>query len=119
MKFSKHQDKPNRAREIIKDFGLLAFRGKMYKDNLKELVAHYEYRRSQGDSFEDAIAQPLSIILASPSFLYLDEPNDKQGPRQLTGRELAIRLAYFLWSSPPDQRLLKLAQSKQLMSPNN
>jgi hypothetical protein len=52
----------------------------------------------------------------SPSFLYLDEPNDKQGPRQLTDRELAIRLAYFLWSAPPDQRLLELAQSKQLMS---
>ncbi|EDM27075.1 hypothetical protein LNTAR_07519 [Lentisphaera araneosa HTCC2155] len=113
----KHQDKPNRAREIIKDFGLLVFRGKMYEDNLKELLAHYEYRRSQGDSFEDALVQALSIILASPSFLYLDEPNDKQGPRQLTDRELVIRLAYFLWSAPPDQTLLDLAQSKKLMNP--
>ena len=30
--------------------------------------------------------------------------------RELTDRELAVRLAYFLWSAPPDQQLLDLAQ---------
>ena len=60
---------------------------------------------------------PLSIILASPGFLYLNEPNDADDRRQLTDRELAVRLAYFLWSAPPDRELLELAKQQKLSQP--
>ena len=60
---------------------------------------------------------PLSIILASPGFLYLSEPNDADDRRQLTDRELAVRLAYFLWSAPPDRELLELAKQQKLSQP--
>ncbi|MEC7720152.1 MAG: DUF1592 domain-containing protein, partial [Planctomycetota bacterium] len=37
--------------------------------------------------------------------------------RQLNDRELAVRLSYFLWSSPPDAELLELAAKNQLHLP--
>ena len=84
---------------------------------IDKLVAIYETRRKAGDSFDSAIRLPLSIILASPGFLYLNEPTDVAERRQLTDRELAVRLAYFLWSAPPDQQLLDLAKQQKLSQP--
>jgi hypothetical protein len=70
-----------------------------------------------GDSFEDALKAPLSVVLASPGFLYLSEPAPAEGHRRLNGFELAARLSYFLWSAPPDDELLALARSDALQKP--
>jgi hypothetical protein len=64
-----------------------------------------------------AIRTPLSVILASPGFLYLYEPSDEAQRRQLNDRELAVRLSYFLWSGPPDAELLQLAEQNTLHLP--
>ena len=74
----------------------------------------FEARRAKGDPFDVAIRLPLSVILASPGFLYLNEPTGESKHRTLTDRELAVRLSYFLWSAPPDQELLALAERKEL-----
>ena len=37
--------------------------------------------------------------------------------RQLNDHELAVRLAYFLWSAPPDQKLMELSARNQLHQP--
>ena len=57
------------------------------------------------------------MILASPRFLFMREPGRDAAPRTLTDLELAVRLSYFLWSSPPDAQLLRLAEKKQLRDP--
>ena len=57
------------------------------------------------------------MILASPRFLFLKEPGQEGTPRALNDLELAVRLSYFLWSSPPDSQLLELAKAKQLRDP--
>ena len=59
----------------------------------------------------------MSVILASPGFIYLDEPNREESKRTLTDRELAVRLSYFLWSRPPDSELISLAQKNELSKP--
>jgi len=64
-----------------------------------------------------AIRKPLSMILASPRFLFLKESGQDGAPRALDDLELAVRLSYFLWSSPPDSQLLDLAKEKQLREP--
>lgn len=51
-------------------------------------------------------------------FLYLSEPLESHESRSLTDRELAIRLSYFLWGSPPDKTLLELARQGVLSDPN-
>lgn len=51
----------------------------------------------------------LQVALCAPEFLYL-----KEKPGRLDDFALASRLSYFLWSSLPDEELLKLAaQGKQ------
>lgn len=109
---------PAGARAVIERFATRAFRGKSpASDYLDRLVALFETRRSMGDSFADALKEPLSVVLASPSFLYLREPSSGAGHRRLNSLELATRLSYFLWSGPPDDELLNLAGSEVLQEP--
>ena len=81
------------------------------------MIGLYKTRRAAGEPFDVAIRTPLSVILASPGFLYLHEPSDGKQRRTLTDRELAVRLAYFLWSAPPDAQLLALAEKNTLREP--
>ena len=48
----------------------------------------------------------------------MKEPGQDAAPRALSDLELAVRLSYFLWSSPPDSQLLELAKEKQLRDPD-
>ncbi|MDP6539076.1 MAG: DUF1592 domain-containing protein [Planctomycetota bacterium] len=67
---------------------------------------------------DERVQIALEAILASPSFLYRFELDDARTPedavRELDGFELAARLAYFLWSSTPDEELSRLAGSGRL-----
>ncbi|MEQ1860943.1 MAG: DUF1592 domain-containing protein [Chthoniobacteraceae bacterium] len=106
------------VREVIGRFATRAFRGKAPDaEFIDRLVPLAEARREAGDSLEDALKEPLSVVLASPGFLYLNEPASEKGPRRLDGPELASRLSYFLWSAPPDDELLVLAQRGELHQP--
>ena len=107
------------AREIVARFGARAFRGRDVRAGyLDKLMAHYQEGRAAGQTFEEALKEPLAILLSSPSFLYLIEPADeKAGRRELTGAELASRLSYFLWSAPPDATLEALARNGELLRP--
>jgi len=117
-------DEGTRARTIFEQFAFKAFRGvEAENEFIDRLAAIYDNRRAAGDSFEQALELPLAIILSSPGFLYLNEPvsnptNDADERRELSDRELAVRLSYFLWSAPPDQELLDLASRGELSNPD-
>lgn len=69
-------------------------------------------------SFPAAMREALAAALASPEFLYLAEPVEgKAAVRPLEDYELANRLAYFLWSAPPDDALLRSAAAGKLRDP--
>lgn len=107
------------ARTVIERLATRAFRGEPPKpEYIDRLVAIFEARLATGDSFEDAIERSLSVVLASPPFLYLAEPGQSGSPRPLSGIELANRLAYFLWSAPPDDELLGYATTGELAKPD-
>lgn len=107
------------ARKVLESFATRAFRGKpVSEDYLDGLVKIFANEKNKKMDFENAIKKPLAIILSSPSFLYLSEPtNVKPKARPLDDRELAVRLSYFLWSSPPDEILMNLVENKQLKNP--
>jgi len=106
------------AREVIERFAVRAFRDKAPKpEYVDKLVRLFEARVKAGDSFQAALKEPLSVVLATPRFLYLNEPAEEQKPRPLNSLELAARLSYFLWSAPPDEALLALARSGDLQKP--
>ena len=64
---------------------------------------------------EEAIRSLLARVLVAPSFLYRTEnqPQD-DGIVPLSNWELANRLSYFLWSSPPDAELRRAAATGKL-----
>jgi hypothetical protein len=100
----------NGARDVIERLATRAFRGESPKtEYVDRLMNIFEARLTAGDSFEAALRHPLAVVLASPPFLYLAEPGVAGKPRPLSGVELANRLSYFLWSSPPDEELLGYA----------
>jgi hypothetical protein len=57
----------------------------------------------------------LARVLIAPAFLYhLEEPGPGTTQRPVSDYELANRLSYFLWSSLPDEKLLRIAAAGEL-----
>ena len=107
-----------RVRSILQQFAVKAFREREPSPAfIDSLVQVFKNRLVVDKKFHLAIRTPLSMILASPRFLFIREPGQDAAPRTLTDLELAVRLSYFLWSSPPDAQLLALAEKKQLRDP--
>jgi hypothetical protein len=84
---------------------------------LDRLVDIYDMRRKAGASHSSALIETLAVILSSPRFLYLVEQSSEQESRTLSGNELAARLSFFLWGSPPDATLRDLAIRGELLKP--
>ena len=102
------------ARRILAQFAPRAFRRPVSEDELAPFVRLAEERMAGGRSFVDSLSVALRAVLCSPSFLFLGDP--ERGPTEpMGGRELAVRLAYFLWSSMPDDALL--ADAAELAEP--
>ena len=109
---------PEALRESLLQFAREAFRGnEPTAKYIDQLVDIYNVRREFGAKHSDALKETLAIVLSSPMFLYLAEPNLEETIRPLTDQELATRLAYFLWSAPPDATLRELAVSGELNKP--
>jgi hypothetical protein len=99
-------------------FSQVAFRGvEPPASYLERLLAIYETHIKSGAKPTAALVDTLSVVLASPMFLYLAEPVEGDRHRPLTATELANRLSYFLWSAPPDEELLELARQGTLLKP--
>lgn len=104
------------ASEVLSRFAERAFRGEAPDKNyLEKLRQRYRVNRAKGQGQIEALIDPLSIILSSPSFVYMVEGSGTQESPRLIGTELAVRLSYFLWSAPPDAELLKLGQTGELL----
>jgi hypothetical protein len=100
-------------------FAVVAFRGREPSESyIQRLSSVYDAYLKTGAEPTAALKDTLSIILASPMFLYLNEPAVDGRRRQLTDLELASRLSYFLWSAPPDDALLDLARRGELSTPS-
>ena len=105
-------------KKLLSKFILRAHRGNA--DRLEDYASGYlrqfqRHRRTSKDS-RASLMHVFEMILVSPEFLFRFEHSKAQDtPYPITGRELATRLAYFLWSSPPDAELLKLGSDGSLL----
>ncbi len=107
------------AREILESFLLRAYRRPADAGTVERLVALAGDTYNQpGKTFEAGIRQAMIAILASPRFLFREEAIDgDQEDRHyplVDEYSLASRLSYFLWSSMPDEELLRLAKNHDL-----
>ena len=114
------KDKRKIARERIGGFLTEAFRHPVDERTVDRYTGLFDEAIKAGSSFPDAMRVAIGAALASPEFLYLAEPvTGRAAVRALGDHELANRLAYFLWSAPPDDALRAAAASGQLRNPTN
>ena len=64
-----------------------------------------------GRTFEQAVRAGVTAVLCSPQFLLLNRET------AVDDYTLAARLSYFLWSSMPDEQLIRLAAAGKLRDP--
>jgi hypothetical protein len=105
------------AREIASRIAQRAYRRPLRDGEVNGLLQAYKGARA-GTSFDEGVRGMLTRILASPDFLYraVEMPAGvKPGESfPLDDLALASRLSFFLWSSLPDDELLKAAAAGRL-----
>ena len=95
-----------------------AFRRPVTAEDVNPLMAFYKTGYVTG-GFDGGVRDALSAILASPHFLYRAEAGvGTAATRTLSDLELASRLSFFLWSSLPDDELVKVATESRLSKPD-
>jgi uncharacterized protein DUF1588/uncharacterized protein DUF1592/uncharacterized protein DUF1595/uncharacterized protein DUF1585/uncharacterized protein DUF1587 len=106
------------ASRIVENLARRAFRRPLTAEDVNPLMAFYK-AGSESGGFEGGVRDALSAILASPHFLYRAESGVGTGAtRALSDLELASRLSFFIWSSLPDEELLKVASASRLGNPD-
>ncbi len=100
------------ATAILQPFLEKAFRRPTTSEQVSNYVKVALKHTAEGNRFEDGIHLAIRAALCSPKFIYrgLDAG-------ELDDYDLASRLSYFLTSSPPDKKLLKLASAGSLSDP--
>jgi mono/diheme cytochrome c family protein len=108
------------ATRILSRISRLAFRRPVTQRDLTAPMRFYDNGRKVG-GFETGVQEGIMAVMASPSFLYrtTDAPRGaKPGDTfQVSDIDLASRLSFFLWSSIPDDELLKAAEQNKLHEP--
>ena len=109
--------------EALLKFAARAYRRPLTKAERDDLLAYYHALRDKNQlSHEDAIRDSIVSVLMSPDFLYridlLDTGMATSKSQPLSAYALASRLSYFLWSSMPDDELLRHAASGDLKRPD-
>lgn len=100
------------AERILLTFAGRAYRRNVTPEDIEPYLQRVNVQLERGKSFEQAIRVALKGIMLSPDFLFLREK-----PGRLDDFALASRLSYFLWSSMPDDELMKLANQGALNQP--
>ncbi|HVS24971.1 MAG TPA: DUF1592 domain-containing protein [Gammaproteobacteria bacterium] len=105
------------ATEILSTLAHRAYRRPVTEQDVALLLRFFADGRKRG-TFDSGLESALRLILSSPSFLFRDEKDPADvAPGTLYAVDdvsLASRLSYFLWSGPPDDELLALAEKGKL-----
>ena len=106
------------AREVLASFLPRAFRRPVEAAEIDRYLKLYDRAAERGDPWTERMKLALRGSLVSPDFLFRMERRDSSpGIHPIGQYELAARLSYFLWSSPPDDALLRLAEQGRLQDP--
>ena len=108
------------ARQILSRIASDAYRRPITGGELDRLTPLYEKAAAKG-GFEAGVRSALEAVLASPYFIFRMEKEPEVAKPGDTFRvadvDLASRLSFFLWGTPPDQELLALANKGTLSAP--
>ena len=109
------------AERIVARLASRAYRRPVSDAEMLRLMQLADEAMREGESFEGMVQTVLQAVLVAPQFLFRIErdPPASGGEvsRRIDSYELASRLSYFLWSSMPDDELIKAAESNSLVTP--
>ncbi len=108
---------PSEARDaytaqLLQRFLERAFRRAAEPGEVDRYLQFWRSIQAQHPVYEHSVREVLVAILCSPNFLFQVETEPKDG--KLGDTALAVRLAFFLWNSPPDAELRELAAAGKL-----
>jgi hypothetical protein len=122
--------------EALLQLAQRAYRRPLTEAEREDLLAYYQKLRTKDElSHEDAMRDSVVSVLMMPDFLYRLDLTDayvasskptrrpasfkkkRVASAPLPGYALASRLSYFLWSSMPDEELLRHAAVGDLQKP--
>ena len=106
------------AESIVQRLGQQAYRRPLTEADLSSLMVFYERGKAEG-GFERGVRLAIQAMLASPHFVFRLE-NTRAAEAELyqvADMDLASRLSFFLWASPPDDELIRLAGEGRLSDP--
>jgi hypothetical protein len=111
--FGKDGFQEAKALDQLHAFAEKAYRRPLTDADRQPIRALYDKRIAEKASPRQAALDAMKLILCSPSFLYLSEITDESA-KALKPHDLATRLSFALWATPPDEALLAAAKSGKL-----
>ncbi|MEZ0277256.1 MAG: DUF1592 domain-containing protein, partial [Roseimicrobium sp.] len=108
----KPADPQAQVKAVIESFATRAYRRPLEPGEVDDFVKIAQDALAGGESFVYATLVGLRGVLTSTPFILFNE-----APGKLDDYALASRLSYFLWSTLPDDELLRLAAAKELARP--
>jgi hypothetical protein len=111
--FGKDGFQEAKALDQLHAFAEKAYRRPLTDADRQPIRALYDKRLAEKASPRQAALDAVKLILCSPSFLYLSEITDESA-KALKPHDLATRLSFALWATPPDEALLASAKSGKL-----
>jgi Protein of unknown function (DUF1592)/Protein of unknown function (DUF1588)/Protein of unknown function (DUF1587)/Protein of unknown function (DUF1595)/Protein of unknown function (DUF1585) len=111
------------AQSWVRSFGKEAFRRPLTDDEVDEWLTMFGDGAAIDGGFDPQAGVELVVagMLQSPHFLYRVEfgrgEPDAEGLDELSPYEMASRLSFLFWNSPPDRILMDAADADELRTP--
>ena len=110
----------NTARQVARRLTREAYRRPASESELDVLMDIFNLARDHEMDYQSALGMVLKAVLVSPQFLFItpvEHTVTEESIVALDDYQLASRLSYLLWSSPPDPELASLADQGRLHEP--
>jgi len=103
------------TRAVLERFVSRAFRRPATKAEIDRYMSFWKSTKDDAENYHQSVKEVLVAVLCSPNFLFVvDQENPDNQSADNAEHNLASKLSYFLWNSPPDQTLTDLAQKRRL-----
>jgi len=105
---------------FVEDFSTRALRRPPTNAELQYFTSVATDEGAQPGLTQQGIHDVIVVLLSSPQFLYQVENNgtvDSDGVVHLTPQEVATRLSFLFWQSPPDAQLMEAARTGEMDTP--
>jgi len=115
-----HDEEVRCARDIVTRVAGEAYRRPISPREADRLMPFYQKGAATG-GFEAGVGAALEAILSSPHFIFrLEREPETAAPGsavRVADIDLASRLSFFIWGTPPDKELIDMAAAGKLSAP--